>query len=219
MSAPADYLLSLDQERVLHQRLVDEDVTAPVDLMTVFLEPLIAWLRRHNDTSVPDEFCVDAAEDALMNLAKTPRSFDPARGKRLWAYLQMSAQGDLRNALQQESRRRRKEKSLEAVELAGEDGKYLGREDDPALSLQIREESEQAIQQVVGPVRDGLSEAESRAFDLLLEGERKTAAFAAAMGIEHLPKEEQEAEVKRTKDKLKKRIERARDHVSTEEAT
>jgi hypothetical protein len=41
----------------------------------------------------------------------------------------------------------------------------------------------------------------------MLQGERKTARFARVLGIEHLSKKEQQAEVKRVKDKLKKRIE------------
>ena len=57
-------------------------------------------------------------------------------------------------------------------------------------------------------MREGLSDAESRALDLLLDGERKTAVFAEALGIGHLPMKDQRAEVKRVKDKLKKRIER-----------
>ncbi len=61
---------------------------------------------------------------------------------------------------------------------------------------------------MIAPVREGLSDAESKALELLLDGERKTAVFAEALGIGHLPTTDQRAEVKRVKDKLKKRIQR-----------
>ena len=67
-----------------------------------------------------------------------------------------------------------------------------------------------AFQEIVPEVREGLNDAELRVFDLLLKGERKTAVFAAAFGISHLPKEQQVLEVKRVKDMLRTRLKRAR---------
>jgi hypothetical protein len=60
-------------------------------------------------------------------------------------------------------------------------------------------------------VREGLTEAELQALDLILEGERKTAVFAQVLRLNHLAKDLQEAEVKKVKDKLKSRIKRGRD--------
>jgi RNA polymerase sigma-70 factor (ECF subfamily) len=208
MPAPAEYLISEDEERSLHRRLVDRDVTAPNDLARLFLDHLIAWLVEKNSSSVPEELCVEAAEDALIALMKSPASFNPARGKRLAAYLRMSAQGDLRNILQREGRHYDNQIRLEDVELSPQAGKYLGVDDDPLRSLVRQEESTEVTRTVVAPVREGLSEPESRALDLMLHGERKTAVFAEALGITHLPTKVQRTEVKRVKDKLKKRIER-----------
>jgi RNA polymerase sigma-70 factor (ECF subfamily) len=208
MPAPADYLISEDEERSLHRRLVDRDVTASTDLARLFLDHLIAWLVEKNSSRVPEELCIEAAEDALIALMKSPASFNPARGKRLAAYLRMSARGDLRNILQRERRHRDKHILLEDVELFPEAGKYLVADDDPLRSLERQEESAKATRTVVAPVREGLSEGESRVLDLILQGERKTAVFAEALGITHLPTNAQRTEVKRVKDKLKKRIER-----------
>ena len=52
------------------------------------------------------------------------------------------------------------------------------------------------------------SAGEQQFLDLMLHGERKTTIFARALGIEKLSPSAQESEVKRVKDKLKKRIER-----------
>lgn len=208
MSAPAEYLISEDEERSLQRRLVDRDMTATTDLARLFLDHLIAWLVKKNSSRVPKELCIEAAEDALIALMKSPASFNPALGKRLAAYLRMSAQGDLRNILEREGRHYENQIRLEDVELSAVAGKYLVVNDDPLRLLECQEESAKAARTVVAPVRKGLSEAESRALDLLLHGERKTAVFAEALGITHLPVNEQRTEVKRVKDKLKKRIER-----------
>jgi hypothetical protein len=208
MPAPAKYLISEDEERSLCRRLVERDVTATTDLARLFLDHLIAWLVEKNRSSVPEELCAEAAEDALLALMKAPASFNPARGKRLAAYLRMSAQGDLRNILAREGRHYENQIRLEDVELSPNAGKCLVVNDDPLLSLERQEESAKATRTVVGPVREGLSEAEARALDLLLHGERKTAVFAAALGITHSSTDVQRTEVKRVKDMLKQRIKR-----------
>ena len=45
-----------------------------------------------------------------------------------------------------------------------------------------------------------------RMVELILDGERSTEAFAAVLGLESLPIEQQRSEVKRNKDRLKKRL-------------
>ena len=206
MVSPTEFLISAEEERALHKRLVDHEVTAFENLARIFLDSLIAWLVEINSTSISKSFCIEAAEDALIALVKSPHSFDPARKKRLAEYLRMSAQGDLRNILKREDRHRKK--CLGGVELSSISGKYLAVYDDPSDSLRFREESEKITKAVITPARDGLTEAESRVLDLILGRERKTAVFAKVLGIEHLPIKVQRVEVKRVKDKLKKRIER-----------
>jgi hypothetical protein len=208
MPAPVECLISKEEEQSLHRRLAEGDVTASADLARLFLDHLIAWLVEKNTSRIPEELCVEAAEDALIALMKSPASFNPTLGKGLVAYLHMSSQGDLRNILQREGRHYENQIPLEDVELSPEAGKYLAVDDDPLLSLVRQEESSQAVRTVIAPVRKGLSEAESRALDLMLQGERKTGVFAEALGITHLPANVQRTEVKRVKDKLKKRIER-----------
>jgi hypothetical protein len=198
--------MSREDEQSLHQRLQAGDATASADLASVFLDYLVRWLRRVNQASVSTDLCRDAAVDALVSLIKSPASFKPERGTRLAAYLRMSAQGDLRNILQREERYHHLR--LEDVEHSAQARKYLSVDEDPLQSLEREEQSADATRTIVGPVRDGLSEGESRALDLLLEGERKTIVFAEAMGIAHLPAKLQRAEVNRVKNKLKKRIQR-----------
>ena len=178
------------------------------------MTPLIDALTRANRKSISPEFLEEAVHLAIMSLCRKPASFDPSRSKAdrpLFAYLQMSAQRDLQNLLKKETRHWQTRVSLESVEQSPDGGKYLGREDDPSVPLALREESEQAERQVLTAIRAGLSDGEQRCLELLIDGERKTSAFAQALGIEQLPKEDQKVEVKKVKDKLKKRLER-KDH-------
>ena len=212
MPGPGGFLISQEEEQALLQRLADRDVTAPSDLASLFLDHLIDWLKANNSRQIPDELCIEAAEDALIALIKRPKSCNPARGKRLASYLRMSAKGDLRNILQRKQRERRNQAVMKSVEVSDEAGNSPVVEDDPLAHLECQEMLAMATRQVV-PVKQGLLESESRVLDLMLGGERKTAVFAEALGILHLPAKEQRMEVKRVKDKLKMRLKRERDNV------
>jgi hypothetical protein len=206
MSASDESLLSSEEECGLHERLLAGDVTASATLFSKLLDPLIGWLIAKNSSAVPEDFCIEAAEDSVIALAKSPSSFKAARGMRLFPYLCMSAQGDLRNILRRE--RRHLHVSLESVALSTEAGKYLIVKDDALERLEVQEEAARITEEVVTVVRDGLTEGESRMLDLLLQGEKKTAVFAQALGITDLEKTAQQRKVKRVRDKLQKRIKR-----------
>jgi hypothetical protein len=206
MPSASQFLISQEDELALHKRLVDGDVTAPAEIATVFIDGLIKLLIDRNSWRVPEELCVEAAEDAWIALVKNPGSFKAEKGKRLGDYLCMSAQGDLRNRLRDEGRKRGK--NLEAVQLSVNERKCLDTTDDPSLRLRIQEEVEQVREWVIPIASDGLSDGESRVLDLIIQGERKTTVYAKALGIDHLPKKEKTAEVNRVKNKIKKRIKR-----------
>jgi DNA-directed RNA polymerase specialized sigma24 family protein len=196
-----------DQQTDVYQRLLARDPTAPNELAVLFLEPLANWLAVHNP-AISEDLIADAAEDALLALIKNPASYRPEKAD-LEAFLRMSAQGDLRNRLRSEARHRTGRRSLESVEHSGEGGNCLGRDDDPSLPLQIEEEWQSRRDAVPAAVRGGLSEGESRVLDLMLAGERRTEVFAGALGITQLPPDEQRWLVKKVKDRLQKRLERA----------
>jgi hypothetical protein len=208
MVASTKFGVSDERGLALHRRLLEGDPTASADVAVAYLEPLISWLVARRRSGVSVDMCIEAAEDAVIALVKSPASFNPERGLGLGAYLRMSAQGDLKNLLQRENRHRQNQISLEIVELSPQAGKYLAKDDDPSLPLRIHEEIQGATAEIVSPARDGLSEGESQALDMLLQGERKTHAYALVLGLGHLPEIAQRAEVKRVKDKLKKRIQR-----------
>lgn len=197
-----------DEEAVsLYNRLLANDPTASSELAEGFLTPLIHWLQKQNRRIAPELVC-QAAEDAILNLIRKPSTFDPGKNLTLEKYLRMSAQGDLRNVLAKEKRKQGQEISWNVVELSDQRGKYLGKEDDPSLPLQVAEKMEELGQVVSAQIRQGLTEPELRVLDLMLQGERRTIRFAEAYGIAHLEPADQKRQIKRVKDKLQKRLDR-----------
>ncbi len=198
----------------LFERLLANDPVAPSDLAVTYLDRLTDWLTQHNP-SLPEDMRATAAEDALLALIKNPQSYKPER-QSLEVYLRMSASGDLKNLLRSERRHSDRRARLEAVEHSSVVGKYL---QDPTgdpehiLDRQMAEgEFTGAQRPIPASFCDGLAPKESKVLDLMLEKERKTAAYAVALGIEHFPFVDQQRAVKKVKDKLKKRLARAGCH-------
>ena len=109
----------------------------------------------------------------------------------------MAAEGDLRNALAKTTRRKRREISIEDVELAGAGGKE--RLEAPGLDTRLE------AQRMRGRIGELFKDPRDReAVELLIEGERSTEAFAKVWGLERLPAKEQASQVKRHKDRIKK---------------
>jgi hypothetical protein len=186
----------------LWERLLVRDPLAWSDLCTTFLDPLMAWLGRRVPYADAD-LIAEAAENALLGLAKNPQTYNPRRAS-LEGYLRLSARGDLLNLLQKERRRQRGRCDLKIVELGPRAGKYLGRDEDPSWRLRLVEEGSRLLRP---PVE--LSAAEGRVWELMQRGERRTPVFAEALGLSSLPQGEQRAAVKRVKDRITKRLERA----------
>jgi hypothetical protein len=202
---PSHLFPSAEDALSLHVRLCDLDPVASADLCSAFFKPLIHWLETICP-KVDPHLRESAAVDTLIQYVKAPHAFRPECGS-LPAYLRMAARGDLFNLLQREKRHQRHRVPWSVVELGEESGKISGRDEEPSRRLEDNEEEER-WQVLVQAVRDGCTDSERRVLDLMLAGERNTATFVAALGIPGLPAAEQEREVKRVKDRIKKRLER-----------
>ena len=182
----------------LFARLRPDDTVGHADFAVAFLPPLVAYLRRNN-TAHDDHLC-EAAEDAIISLFKNPARFDPARGITLQGYLCMSAGGDLKNILDRERRHHTRREFVEIDEIAGmtdDEGDELPTLAHPKLAAAIA----------------AFSEPERAVLDLIRDGVRDTARFAAVLGIAALPGDEQFAAVKRAKDKIKVRLKRVAEEL------
>jgi hypothetical protein len=172
-----------------------------------YLEALVIWLGK-TDPGAPEDIRVEAAGDAIIALIRNPESYSPER-QTLEVYLRMSARGDLLHLLRKERRHTRGRKSWNSVELSPDAGKYLGRDDDPSLQIRLAEEMQSILSAIPASVRKRLSAADLRAMELMVLEERRNSVYAELFGLLDLPLDEQDREVKRRKDRLKKVLKRA----------
>ncbi len=207
MAQSPERLPSQEEALKLHRRLLSGDPVATSQLAEAYLDALTAWLAANNPRLDPDD-CATAAGDAIMNLAKQPSSYDPKR-RTLWGYLRMSAQGDLLNLRQKEKRHRHD--SLDVclgVEQSSNRGKYLADRVGAPDEQAARNEELARLGQQEAAFRQDLSDVDARVWELLKQGEKRTAVFAQAMRIRHLSPAEQKKEVKRAQDRVKQRLKR-----------
>jgi hypothetical protein len=189
-------------ERAIHDRLLGGDPVAPSLLVETYLPRLVGALGRAYP-GVDPHLIETAATDAVLNLAKAPRRFDPSRGP-LFPYLRMDAVGDLRNSLQAARRDAARRASLEAVELHPRPRNQQREDRDDPLERLIR----RADGALLADLCAGFEPREREVIDLMADGERRTPVFAKVLDLGQLPPEEQARAVKRGKDRLLKRLRR-----------
>lgn len=197
-------LLPANDDRALHARLLSRDPTAPSDLARGHLDGLVRRLHAHFP-QVDDHLVQDVAITLILSLAQRPEQYDPNRSP-LASYLRMAASGDLKNALRSEQRRSRRLVALADVELAHPTGNsFVESPTDPAELVAAAEFAES---HTMALFRSQFDPLEREFVQLYLDGERRTPAFAAVLGIEHWAPAEQAREVKKVKDRLLKRLRR-----------
>jgi len=190
-------------ERELHQRLLDGDFTASRELAAAYLLAVVDRLRRRFPRLDDESLIFDAATDAILNYAERPSQYKPDT-MRLLRYLVMSADGDLKNALRRQRKRAQREFPRHDVELLLEARNQYGDEEDTdeGVAAPGAEELVHKVRQVIFDPRD------RRLVDLMIQGERRTAAFARVLGITAVDAVQQRRIVKQHKDRLKKRLAR-----------
>ncbi|MBI4497318.1 MAG: hypothetical protein HY689_05410 [Chloroflexi bacterium] len=199
MTAPTPFELQI------HQRLRACDPVAPEDLAEAYLERLIRRLRARLRGPWDDMALYDAATDALMDYIEGPSHYDPTRGS-LLAYLTMSAWRDLQNAWAREDRRSGRTLPLDDVAQRGGDRNTLIEEaTDPAEVVAREWAAREWEQRLLQAFPDPL---DRQLLQLIFEGERRTAAYSAVLGLERLDVAQQRRIVKRHKDRIKKRLQR-----------
>lgn len=188
-----------DPDVTLHSRLQTVgDPAAAADFAAAYLDMLVAFLRRAHRTA-DEHLVLQAAEDAVLDVISHPGRYNPGRGS-LPGYLRMAARRDLMNAVRKEDRHQQNRAGAESVEFAedrgNDEGDSLGPSfDDPKLAAALAD----------------FTPTEQEFFRLLRTGEKRTSVLAAALGLGDRPVAEQQAETKRTRDRLIKRLQRAKE--------
>jgi hypothetical protein len=172
-------------------------------------EPLVGALARH--FSGAEEWqIVESAEDALLTYWSNPRRFDPGRRVPLRCYLAMTAEGYLRHRLRGERRRRRweqtglswdeksEEKTRPRVTGGVERAIPIGGANEADEAELQRREFERRLTL--------LKPCERALVELWLRGVDTLEAWAEAMGVGHLPREEKDRQVRTKKMSLKRKL-------------
>jgi hypothetical protein len=196
----------------LHERLLGGDPVAPAELAGRLVPLLRARLAGWAAT-VDDPHLVPSSIGLVIARYLTdPERFDPERGG-LAGYLAMEVRGDVLNALDSRRRRRRHESPVaDPVELEphGRDSTVEEEALDAIDPIGVPPAAVQAARQALGE----LDPVDRWMLEMMVEGVRPTSAYAAVLGISHLPVDMQRKAVKQHKDRLQKRLERFRGRLS-----
>jgi hypothetical protein len=184
-----------------HRRLCDGDRTASEELAEIILGSLKDALSRQFPRT--DEHTIwDGVVDAFLDYASRPHQFDAGRGVPLDGFLRMASWRNVTNALRGEARRRVRQATVAADDLA------VVELDPTAGNVLQHEEARRLQRQQEGWMKHLPDPRDRQIWALRLQGERRTEAFAKVLGISHLPIEAQRREVKRVKDRIDKVLRR-----------
>lgn len=164
------------------------DAAALGELARVLLPVLKRRLHRVYRRASAD-MVSDACVDAILDFGAHPERFDSTRGLPLDRFLQMAATRNLGNLLEADARRRHREAAY-----ATQDG---------ALGSRSMSFDDDVRRRILSVVNEG---TELKAFAEWLSGERRTASLAATLGLSHLSPREQRYEIKRFKDRVRRRV-------------
>lgn len=185
---------------------MQQDPTAFAELCETALPHLIAFLEGlFADQSAHLRETV--AIDLLLGYQSRPEQYD-SRQLSLFAYLRMAARYDMLNQIDKHRRYAGRLLSLAdpAVELLLHDRNTL--QEGEELDEWLRQRTDRSFGEIVLALRAELEAVEEQVLMLMLEGVRDTATYAAVLGITHLDEVSQRREVKRTKDRILKRLQR-----------
>jgi hypothetical protein len=183
---------------VLHERILIGHPEA-VEALIERLLPILTALVQRSFPRASEDLVVDGVEDALLEYAKAPQKFDRSRGVPLLVFLRLAAVRNVSNLVRGDSRRRALERKLaEQAQPAGW-----------TMPLDQSDSSDDGLTDSIQAVLATSTDPEEQAVVALwLKGERRADPLGRALGIGHLPIDEQRRDLKRLKDRLRNRIKR-----------
>jgi hypothetical protein len=189
-----------DEVAAIFERLVQGGSLAQSDFIVAVLDPLVNHLRAWR-RDLDEHVWMTAAEDAVLSVIRNPAVFDKKKGGNLIAFLCMAAERDLVNIQAREGRHHRRRENRDCVEFPS-DGR------NPSME-EVTDELPSFDDQAFAAEISSFTDIERQVFELMRTGERRTSVVADLLGIGHLPNEEQAREVKRVKERIFKRLQRA----------
>lgn len=201
---------SSDELLRLHRALLDGDTIAPLLLAEKLLPLLRARLARFSAKLTDPQIVESAIGHSVATYLGEPEAYDPT-GRSLVNYLAMDVEGDVKNEL---GKRQREIASDEVVEDRLVEVGLRSR------NSPVEEEALDALDPfdvptaAVKAARRGLAQLSAHDRELaqlVADDVRSYAVWAEVLGITHLPLDDQVREVKRQKDRIKKKLERIGD--------
>lgn len=195
----------------LHKLIQSGDDLAFAKLCDKYLEPTIKKVRNFNwqmhlsDNSLITEVVIDSFYGYLSN----PSKFNPEK-QTLERFLVIDAEGDLKNAW---AKKKRHQQKFEVIKTEVEFDEQFGNSETGKIrnlntpsQILIDKEADGILSDELKKHFD--SDRDIEMANLILARERDTSVYAGVLEITHLQFEEQQQEVKRNKDRIKKVLDR-----------
>jgi len=195
----------------LHKLIQSGDDLAFAKLCDKYLEPTINkvghfnWQMHLSDSSLITEVVIDSFYGYFYN----PDKFNPEK-QTLEKFLVIDAEGDLKNVWAKKKRHQQKfeviKNEVEVEEQFGNsEGEKIRNLNTPS-QIMIDKEADGILNAELKKYLD--SERDIEMANLILARERDTSVYAGVLEITHLNFKEQQQEVKRNKDRIKKVLDR-----------
>lgn len=186
----------------IHARVLAGSRSATLDLFREALGPIKVFLRR-KFRSLPDEQAYDLATDAIVAYSTDPARFDPGKSS-LWSYLCRIAMRDASDLL------RRREVEAAFIKGVEDDVEFWTSRAKDTFRGEDAIDARQIMKLHGG--RLVTNETEAKVLMLILHEEKRTDAFAEALGLAPGTPDTKEI-VKQAKDRMLLRLKRLRDEL------
>ena len=199
----------------LHERVVAGDPVAIEYIWTTYYFTLAELAQRRIFDAVDrEDVAFNLTCTLLSSYIDNPAQYQPDRGKSLGGYLRMALEGDINNHLAKMKRRGTivsLNEPSDANDDVGDDdrlGNMPSAEPGPEEDV-LANESDARVQRwrresVRTPEEDAVFQLQ------YIDNERATKVFAEALGLGHLPPDDQSHEVQKIKDRVATRLRRLR---------
>jgi RNA polymerase sigma-70 factor (ECF subfamily) len=196
----------------LHRRLIDGDPTVPGQLAERLVPHLLRRLEGLARSTGDPHMVTSQIGLVVARYLREPERYAPERAG-LVPYLAMEVRGDVLNELKTRTRRRSRETPIDEhveLRLVDRDSSVEEAALDTVDPVGVAPDTARAMLQAVAD----FDAVDRQVPQMIADGVRSTSAYAAVLGLSHLPVDVQRTTVRRHKDRILKRVERLRDRLA-----
>ena len=197
-----------DKEKEIHHLILNGDAIALSKLFDLYGDYLIKVTKRRYPKCAKSDasLIVEAVNEGLLGYFRNPRTFNPELNT-LKRFLEIASERDLKNLLEKNAKHTKGRIEVsEDVELEENFWNRVKKDNGSADDSLINEETIRLVTNELERHFDNQIDVEMA--KLILSSERATATFAELLDITDLNDTDQQEEVKRNKDRIKKVLDR-----------